>query len=76
MTQHSENVLSLCLRYSKNSSISDAIQNKSLPQSEEFERILVKDFYLNIIISAKDHISLKISPKDFLRSRNPQKTSV
>ena len=41
----SQSELSLCLRYSKNSSITDAIPIKILPESEVFERILVKDFY-------------------------------
>ena len=45
VTQHSESALSLCLRYSKNSSITDAIPIKILPESEVFECILVKDFY-------------------------------
>ena len=38
VTQHSESALSLCLRYSKNSS-RKAIHNKTLPKSEELERI-------------------------------------
>ena len=68
----------------KISSISDAIPNKSLPKSEELERILfrilVKDYVVTAYLSdrlflATDHILLKISFKDFLRSRN-QKTSV
>ena len=40
-----------------------AIHNKTLPRSEELERILVKDFYLKIIISGQRPYFIK----DFLQ---------
>ena len=53
-----------------------AIHNKSLLQSNVLLRILVKDFYLKILvlgnfISCVSNILKKISSKDFLRS-NPK----
>ena len=48
-TRHSKSVLSLYSRCSKNSSCK-AIPIKILPKSEVFERILVKDFYLKILV--------------------------
>ena len=73
VTQHSETELSLCLRYSKNSSISDAIHNKVLPKSEVLERILVKDFYLKIIISDQRPYFIKDFLQRFLALAQPQK---
>ena len=82
MTQHSESrELSLCLRYSKNSS-RKAIHNKVLPRSEELERILVWDFCWRFCLLPpwitdyflRSNILLKISTKDFLRSNPPKKS--
>ena len=66
MSQHSESALSLCLRYSKNSSILDAIHKKILPRSEVFERILVrilfKDYSGIEYLSCVSNILKKIPP--------------
>ena len=48
VTQNSESELSLCLRYSKNSS-RKAIPIKILPKSEVLERILVRIFFKDYV---------------------------
>ena len=55
------------------SSISDAIQNKTLPKSEVFESIFSQDFYFKILFSAYLNNRLISGHRPFFLKDFPQR---